>query len=187
MSRSAKWSRPRVILNDTRACQQWLKLQTVAPDLPFARRFSDMAAIEGTVQVYDEVLSRLKNAYGQVRLGDPLHPSTLCGPLHTERAVEEFLEAVAEAVQSGGVIQCGGKRLEGDGYFVEPTIVTGLAHDAPVVHRETFAPIVYLLKCDSLEQAIAWNNEVEQGLSSSLFTGSLGNVFKVVFKAGARQ
>ncbi|KAL1435121.1 hypothetical protein MTO96_011285 [Rhipicephalus appendiculatus] len=105
-------------------------------------------------KVYDEVLSRLKHAYSQVRLGDPLQPSTLCGPLHTERAVEEFLEAVAEAVKSGGVIQCGGKRLAGDGYFVEPTI------------------------CDSLEQAIAWNNEVEQGLSSSLFTGSLGNVFK---------
>ncbi|KAH6932237.1 hypothetical protein HPB50_004039 [Hyalomma asiaticum] len=129
-------------------------------------------------QVYDEVLSRLKNAYRQVRLGDPLHPSTLCGPLHTERAVEEFLEAVAEAVKSGGRIECGGKRVEGDGYFVEPTIVTGLAHGAPVVHRETFAPIVYLLKCDSLGQAIAWNNEVEQGLSSSLFTGNLGSVFQ---------
>lgn len=129
-------------------------------------------------KVYDEVLSRLKNAYRQVRLGDPLHPSTLCGPLHTEHAVEEFLEAVAEAVKSGGRIECGGKRVEGDGYFVEPTIVTGLAHGAPVVHRETFAPIVYLLKCDSLSQAIAWNNEVEQGLSSSLFTGNLGNVFQ---------
>lgn len=129
-------------------------------------------------KVYDQVLSRLKNAYSQVRLGDPLHSSTLCGPLHTERAVEEFLEAVAEAVKSGGRIECGGKRVEGDGYFVEPTIVTGLPHDAPVVHRETFAPIVYLLKCDSVDQAIAWNNEVEQGLSSSLFTASLANVFK---------
>lgn len=71
------------------------------------------------------------------------------------------------------------QRVDGPGHFVEPTIVTGLAHDAPVVHRETFAPIVYVLKCQDLNQAIAWNNEVEQGLSSSLFTQNLGHVFKV--------
>ena len=56
------------------------------------------------------------------------------------------------------------------GNFVEPTIITGLPHDAPVVHREAFAPVLYILKCSSLDEAIAWNNEVEQGLSSSLFT-----------------
>ncbi|EEC11990.1 aldehyde dehydrogenase, putative [Ixodes scapularis] len=129
-------------------------------------------------EVYEQVVSRLKAAYGQVRLGDPLEASTLCGPLHTERAVDEFLEAVAEAKKLGGKIECGGKRMDGPGHFVEPTIVTGLAHDAPVVHRETFAPIVYVLKCQDLDQAIAWNNEVEQGLSSSLFTQNLGHVFK---------
>ena len=62
---------------------------------------------------------------------------------------------------------------------MEPTIITGLPHDAPVVHKETFAPIVYVLKCKSVEEGIAWNNEVEQGLSSSLFTQDLGNIFKV--------
>ena len=65
------------------------------------------------------------------------------------------------------------------GNYVEPTIISGLAHDAEVVHRETFAPIVYVLKCRSVDQAIAINNEVEQGLSSSIFTKDLGNVFKV--------
>ena len=63
---------------------------------------------------------------------------------------------------------------------MEPTIISGLAHDAEVVHRETFAPIVYVLKCRSVDQAIAINNEVEQGLSSSLFTQNMGNLFKVV-------
>ena len=57
--------------------------------------------------------------------------------------------------------------------------LSGLPHDSPVVLRETFAPIVYLLKCNSLDEAIEWNNEVEQGLSSSLFTKNLGDVFKV--------
>ncbi len=78
-------------------------------------------------------------------------------------------------------IEFGGNVLsDREGNFVEPTIVTGLPHDSPSVHRETFAPIVYLLKCSSLEEAIKWNNEVEQGLSSSLFTRNIQNVFKVL-------
>lgn len=72
-----------------------------------------------------------------------------------------------------------------EGNFVEPTIVTGLPHDSPVVHRETFAPIVYLLKCKSLEEGIAWNNEVEQGLSSSLFTKNVEHVFKWIGPKGS--
>ena len=87
--------------------------------------------------------------------------------------------ALDEAVKAGGKIEFGGKVIEREGNFVEPTIITGLPHDAPVVHKETFAPIVYILKCKSVEEGIAWNNEVEQGLSSSLFTQDLGNIFKV--------
>lgn len=62
---------------------------------------------------------------------------------------------------------------------MEPTIVTGLAHDAPIVHHETFAPIVYVLRCSSLDEAMLWNNEVKQGLSSSVFTKDIGSIFKV--------
>lgn len=67
------------------------------------------------------------------------------------------------------------------GNYVEPTIITGLAHDAPMVHTETFAPIVYILKTKCIDEAISWNNEVKQGLSSSLFTQNLGNIFKVCY------
>jgi aldehyde dehydrogenase family 7 protein A1 len=69
--------------------------------------------------------------------------------------------------------------IKAPGFFVEPTIVTGLPHNASVVHKETFAPIVYVLKAENLDEAITWNNEVYQGLSSSLFTASLDAVFKV--------
>lgn len=62
---------------------------------------------------------------------------------------------------------------------MEPTIVTGLKHDSPLVHSECFAPIVYVLKTENVEQAIEWNNEVPHGLSSSLFTQNLGNIFQV--------
>ena len=65
-----------------------------------------------------------------------------------------------------------------EGNFVEPTLVTDLAHDAPIVHEETFAPILYIFKCSGLDEAIAWNNEVDQGLSSSLFTQNINNLFK---------
>lgn len=80
---------------------------------------------------------------------------------------------------SPGKVVFGGKVMEREGYFVEPTIITGLPHDASVVHKETFAPIVYILKCSSVDEGISWNNEVKQGLSSSLFTQNLANVFKV--------
>ena len=65
------------------------------------------------------------------------------------------------------------------GFFVEPTIISNLKGDAPVVMTETLAPILYVLKCSSLEEAIKINNQVDQGLSSSLFTQNLGQIFKV--------
>lgn len=69
--------------------------------------------------------------------------------------------------------------IEREGNYVEPTVITGLKHDSPVVLRETFAPIVYVIKSSSLDEAIAFNNSVDQGLSSSLFTENLCNIFKV--------
>ncbi len=99
--------------------------------------------------------------------------------MHSQVGIEGYKKTIAEAVSLGGKIEFGGKVVEREGNFVEPTIISGLAHDSPVVLRETFAPVVYVLKTSSLDEAIGWNNEVEQGLSSSLFTQKLGNVFKV--------
>ena len=69
--------------------------------------------------------------------------------------------------------------MDREGFFVEPTIVTGLPHDSPLVKTECFAPIVYCIEIPDLNTGIKYNNEVEQGLSSSLFTENLGDVFKV--------
>lgn len=99
-------------------------------------------------KVYDQVVAALKKAYSQLRIGDPLDSNTIYGPLHTQQSVKLYLRAVEEAKKQGGTIEYGGKRIEGlEGNFVEPTIVTGLAHNAPIVHEETFAPILYILKC----------------------------------------
>ena len=104
-----------------------------------------------------------------MKVGDPLDQETLYGPLHTAKSVELYLKAVEEAKKSGGQIIYGGnviflkkkktsclifkiflivlKKINRPGNFVEPTIVTGLRHDAEIVRRETFAPILYILKC----------------------------------------
>ena len=129
-------------------------------------------------KVHDEIVERLKKAYAQIKIGDPIEPGTLYGPMHNQQGVDSYLTAIEEAKAQGGKIECGGKQIDREGYFVEPTIVTGLPHDAPVVLKETFAPIVYAIKCSSVDEAIKYNNEVKQGLTSSLFTQDIGNIFK---------
>ena len=120
-----------------------------------------------------EVVRRLRDAYAQVRIGDPLEPSTLMGPLIDAAAVAGFRRAIEEALAAGGELVCGGKPLEGRGFFVEPTIVRNVRNEWPVVQRETFAPILYVMRYRELVEAIAMQNAVPQGLSSAMFTGSL--------------
>lgn len=137
--------------------------------------------------IYDEVLSRLVNAYGQVesRMGHPLEENVLYGPLHTRDSVKMFEKALEQIREAGGKIQFGGKVCPGKGNFVQPTIVTDLSHDSPLVHQETFAPILYLLKCKNFEEAVQWNNEVNQGLSSSLFTQNPSFIFQWIGAKGS--
>jgi aldehyde dehydrogenase (NAD+) len=122
-----------------------------------------------------EVVRRLREAYAQVRIGDPLDSATLMGPLIDAPAVANFRQAVDEAIASGGKMVCGGKVLDRPGFFVEPTIIRGVRNDWPVVQRETFAPILYVMSYRDLPEAIAMHNAVPQGLSSSIFTGSVRN------------
>uniref|UniRef100_A0A9J7XMT0 Aldehyde dehydrogenase domain-containing protein n=1 Tax=Cyprinus carpio carpio TaxID=630221 RepID=A0A9J7XMT0_CYPCA len=128
--------------------------------------------------VHDDVVERIAKAYKQIRIGDPWDPNTLYGPLHTKQAVQQYLAAIDQAKQQGGTLVCGGKVMDRPGNYVEPTIITGLPHDAPIVHTETFVPILYVLKFKTEDEAFAWNNEVKQGLSSSIFTKDMGRVFR---------
>jgi len=136
-------------------------------------------------RIHDDVVQRLRKPYSQLRVGDPLEQDIIYGPLHTKQAVDIYLKAIEEAKSQGGKVTYGGKKIEREGNFVEPTIITGLAHDAPIVHQETFAPILYILKCKDLDEAIKWNNEVPQGLSSSLFTQNLSSLFKWIGPKGS--
>jgi aldehyde dehydrogenase (NAD+) len=113
---------------------------------------------------------KLIAAYRQVRIGDPLDPATLMGPLIDAGAVENMMRGLAAIREQGGEVLIGGRRLEG--CFVEPTLVRSHA-GMPILKEEIFAPILHLIEFETVEEAIAWHNDVPQGLSSSLFTTSL--------------
>jgi aldehyde dehydrogenase (NAD+) len=139
-------------------------------------------------KIYDDVLARLVTAYGQVekKIGDPTDPANLMGPLNSSDAVQAFLDAVAKAQASGGKVESGGKALtDRKGNFVLPTLVTGLTNDAEVVQTETFAPILYVMKYSTLDEAIALQNDVPQGLSSSIFTTNLKAAEQFLSSAGS--
>lgn len=123
---------------------------------------------------YDEVLNAITKAYDSVRIGDPLDSETLMGPLIDSTAVETFLNAVTAAKAQGGKVVSGGEVVEGDGYFVKPTIILA-QNDWPVVQNETFAPILYVMKFSELSEAIEMQNTAKQGLSSAIFTNSVQN------------
>ena len=112
----------------------------------------------------------LVKAYGQIKVGDPMDPRTLMGPLINERAVAGFKRGMESALAEGGEILFGGKVIEG--LFVEPTIIKARA-DMKIVCEETFAPILYVIEFDEFESAMQAHNDVPQGLSSAVFTTSL--------------
>ena len=123
--------------------------------------------------IANDLSNRLINAYRQVRIGDPLKPETLMGPLVVNTSVEEMMEAIKQAVADGGEIVSGGKMLPNLGpNFVEPTIIK-MPAQTEIVKTETFAPILYLLEYGTLEEAIHLHNDVPQGLSSAMFTDSV--------------
>jgi aldehyde dehydrogenase (NAD+) len=117
--------------------------------------------------------SQLVSAYKQVKLGNPLAEGTLMGPLVDGSAVEEMFDALEQAQKEGGEILTGGvMRPDLGPNFVEPTIVR-MPSQTDIVRQETFAPILYLMEYQNLEEAIQIHNDVPQGLSSAIFTDSL--------------
>ena len=135
--------------------------------------------------VAEELTARLARAYEQVQIGDPLSDSTLMGPLVSEQAVEGMMAALEKAREQGAQVVTGGGRLPEIGAcFVEPTIVV-VPSQTPVVCEETFAPILYILSYDSLDEAIEIHNAVPQGLSSAIFTTNFLEAEKFLSVAGS--
>ena len=133
---------------------------------------------------FNKVADALKSAYGQVSIGDPLDEDTLMGPLINQGAVDGYSAALERIREQGGEILYGSNVKEGPGFFVEPTIVKA-ENSWEIVQEETFAPILYLIEYDDIEDAIEKHNAVPQGLSSSMFTNNLINAEKFLSPAGS--
>lgn len=127
--------------------------------------------------VYEDFKNMLVGYYKKVTIGSPLDESKLMGPMVNQAAVELMMAALDTIQEQGGHFIVQGGRLSGDEYpggcYVKPAVAE-VAHDLPIVHEETFAPILYLIKYNGdLEQALEYHNEVPQGLSSAIFTNNL--------------
>ena len=158
---------------------------TLSADLPLALRAILFAAVGTAGQrcttlrrlivhagVYDLLVPQIRDAYRNIRVGNPFQSDALVGPLIDAHAFDVMQAALKVAQQQGGVVT-GGERVSVDGceggYYVRPALVEMPAQTA-IVRQETFAPILYLMKYDAFEQAIALQNDVPQGLASSVFT-----------------
>ena len=137
------------------------------------QRCTSTRRIIAHASIVDELCARLVQAYGSIPIGDPLAPDTLMGPLVNRAAVDEMMAALAIAVAQGGNVLAGGATLpELGSNFVQPAIVR-MPQQSAIVREETFAPILYVMAYDSLEEALRLHNDVPQGLSSAIFTTSL--------------
>jgi len=125
--------------------------------------------------LYDTLKEKLVKAYGQLTIGNPL-TGNLVGPLIDKAAVNAYLQAIEALKKEGGTVLCGAEVMTGEGYesgcYVKPTICEA-KNDFAIVQHETFAPILYLLKYKEMDEAIAMQNGVKQGLSSSIFTDNM--------------
>lgn len=139
--------------------------------------------------IYDDFKQKLVNAYGQLSIGNPLDPTNHVGPLIDKDAVNMYLQAIEQCKQQGGNFIVEGGVLEGNGYesgcYVKPCIAEVPNNQLPIVQHETFAPILYLMKYSTIDEAIAMQNDVPQGLSSSIMTLNMREAEAFLSAAGS--
>ena len=126
--------------------------------------------------IFDRLKEELLSAYNEVKIGNPLEEGVLMGPLIDTKAVKAMSSALEEIRKDGGKLLCGGEVLSGGiydaGTYVRPCVCE-VENNYPIVRKETFAPILYMIRYETLEQAIELNNDVPQGLTSSIFTNDM--------------
>jgi len=137
--------------------------------------------------VYDALVPKLAKVYGNVQVGDPREAGTLVGPLIDRAAFDGMQKALGESRELGAKVH-GGQRVDGigtqDAYYVRPALVELKSHAGPVL-RETFAPILYVVRYSALDEAIEWHNAVGAGLSSSIFTLNVREAERFMSSAGS--
>lgn len=136
--------------------------------------------------IYDDLIPKLAKAYGQVRIGNPLEDDTLVGPLIDEDSLNQMMSAIDDAKEQGGNVLAGGDRATAvdGGAYVTPALIE-MQKQSAVVQSETFAPILYVMKYKELDDAIARQNEVPQGLSSAIFTMNIREAERFLSATGS--
>lgn len=139
-------------------------------------------------EIYDAFKDKLINAYKSIKVGNPLDPETLVGPLIEKNAVKDFLQAIEEIKKEGGKIIYGGTVLKGEEFESGCYVIPCLAEVNPnlkIIQEETFAPILYLIRYKEIDEAIAIHNNVPQGLSSSIFSNNILETEKFLSHEGS--
>jgi len=134
--------------------------------------------------VAEEFMNRLQSAYESITIGLPWEDGVLMGPMINDDACFRMMAALETIREQGGEIVYGGNRIEREGFFVEPTIVKSTP-GMPIVRQETFAPILYVMTYRDLDEAIRVHNDVEQGLSSAIFTDRLSDAERFLSAEGS--
>ena len=131
--------------------------------------------------IKDVFLEKLLAGFKKVKVGDPSQIADLdMGPLIEKNALKSVDEKVAKAIQQGAVLECGGKRIGTKGYFFEPTVLTNCTQKMDIIQEETFGPVLPIVEFTEVEDAIAWANDCEYGLTSSVYTQNLDMAFKLI-------
>jgi aldehyde dehydrogenase (NAD+) len=167
-------------------------MQLVVPGILFGavgtagQRCTSIRRVLVEESVNEALLEKLKAAYQQVRIGNPLEKGTLMGPLINQKAVDAYEAALARIKSEGGEIVFGGQRVSGmpSSLYVEPTIVRA-QRGMPILQEETFAPILYVVPVRGIAEAIESNNDVPQGLSSAIFTRNFQAVERFLSAQGS--
>jgi aldehyde dehydrogenase (NAD+) len=152
------------------------------------QRCTSLRRVIAHSSIVDELVARLKSAYATLPIGSPLAHGTLVGPLIDGGAYEGFAKALSAAQADGGELVVGGERVladqADDAFYVQPAIVR-MPAQTDIVKAETFAPILYVLSYETFEEAVALQNDVAQGLSSSVFTLNMREAEQFLSAAGS--